>query len=77
MNKISQEPHKLGLFTGCILGVDKLISFDKSQTAYRYFDSLCHKHIGYTTHHAQIVLATWFQKYLRFFLYLRYVLFRC
>ena len=52
-----QEPLKLGLFTCCILGVDKLISFDKSQTAYQYFDSLCHKHLI----HAQIVLATGFQ----------------
>ena len=67
MNKISQEPLKLGLFAGCILGVDKLISFDKSQTAYRYFESLCHKHIGYTTHSCSDsprLLATGFHNYL-------------
>ena len=61
MNKIAQEPLKLGLFTGYILGVDKLISFNKSQTANRYFDKLYHKHTGYTTHSCSVVLATGFQ----------------
>ena len=62
MNKISQEPLKLGLFSCCILGVDKLISFDKSQTAYRYFDSLYQKHIGYTTHSCSGSPSHWVPK---------------